>query len=138
MKANGYLVVNLYYEANGEHKRKCKTQLVHRLVAMTYLPNSENKTCVDHINRHRFDNRVCNLRWATQAENRNNIVVGRGCVRQRKDTKTYKRSKPFELQNSVLGKKKTNYFKTKQEAEAYQKIVYQLRCHIRRMRGLNY
>lgn len=41
---------------------------VHRLVCETFLENPENKPTVDHINRDKNDNRLCNLRWATYSE----------------------------------------------------------------------
>ena len=44
---------------------------IHRLVAQTFIPNPENKPCIDHINGDRSDNRVENLRWVTQEENQN-------------------------------------------------------------------
>jgi hypothetical protein len=48
-------------------KRKCF--LIHRLVALQYIPNPENKPQVDHINRDSFDNRKENLRWYSNQEN---------------------------------------------------------------------
>jgi hypothetical protein len=46
-----------------------KSFKVHRLVGFAFIPNPDNKPFIDHINRIRNDNRVENLRWATNAEN---------------------------------------------------------------------
>lgn len=60
--SHGYRRVNL--SANG--KRESWT--VHRLVAMAFIPNPENKPTVNHINEIKDDNRVENLEWATIRE----------------------------------------------------------------------
>ena len=63
-----YLYVYLY--KNDERK----IFRVHRLVAAAFIPNPENKPCIDHINTIRDDNRVDNLSWVTYKENTNNPI----------------------------------------------------------------
>lgn len=63
---DGYYFIGLYN--NGIRK----FYAIHKLVAEAFLPNTENKPCIDHINTDKNDNRVENLRWCTQKENLNN------------------------------------------------------------------
>ena len=61
---NGYMQINLF-TSDGRRKK----ELVHRLVAITFIPNERKLPEVNHIDGVRDNNIVSNLEWVTRKEN---------------------------------------------------------------------
>lgn len=61
----GYLLVRLCY-GDG---RMPKNRTIHSLVAEAFIPNPENKRCVNHKDGNKTNNNVTNLEWNTHKEN---------------------------------------------------------------------
>ena len=119
----GYMRVGLY--SNG-----VKTHFsVHRLIALAYIPNPENKPCIDHINRIRDDNRIENLRWATRLENMQNKGMPKNNTSKTKNVFYDKAHDLWKYEKTVNKIVHQVYFKTENEAIAY-KINYELENNI--------
>ena len=54
------------YLSKIEEKKK---YMIHRLVAIAFIPNPENKNDVDHIDNNPANNSLYNLRWSSRSEN---------------------------------------------------------------------
>lgn len=67
---------NVDHRAGGYYRLKIimddgnkMSMFIHRLVALTYLPNPENKEEVNHIDGNKLNNKLSNLEWVTKKEN---------------------------------------------------------------------
>lgn len=60
---NSYCQLDLFHDTVRERV------LVHRLVAIVFIPNLENKPFVNHIDGNKQNNCVDNLEWVTPSEN---------------------------------------------------------------------
>lgn len=63
LNKDGYACITL---TNKSGRRQ--TVKMHRLVAMTFIPNTENKPTVHHIDGNRANNNIENLEWRTYKE----------------------------------------------------------------------
>ncbi|MBO5706431.1 MAG: HNH endonuclease [Bacteroidaceae bacterium] len=63
-KPNGYMQINLF-TCDGRRKK----EYVHRLVALTFIPNVKKLPEVNHIDGRRDNNVLENLEWVTRREN---------------------------------------------------------------------
>jgi hypothetical protein len=66
---DGYMVIQLTQDKKGF------TQLIHRLLALSFIPNPNNLLEVDHIDRNRSNNSLENLRWSNRVENCLNTIT---------------------------------------------------------------
>lgn len=82
IKKSGYIDINLMKNSVAKSFR------VHRLVAITFIPNPKNKKQVNHKDGNKANNHVDNLEWNTSGENqrhaykngfRNQIGSNNGC-----------------------------------------------------------
>tara|TARA_R110002153_G_C12935401_1_gene456616 strand:+ start:39 stop:503 length:465 start_codon:yes stop_codon:yes gene_type:complete len=111
----GYLQLNLYKEG------KKKLHKIHRLVGLHYIPNPDNKICLDHINRNRSDNRIDNLRWASESENQQNRGTSKNNKLEIKNISKHSQASGYTYEKKINGERHTKYFLTLEEAIEYKK-----------------
>ena len=108
-KRTGYLQVIL---SNDKNK---KIWLVHRLIALTFIPNLENKEQVNHIDGNKHNNNVENLEWVTCSENMKHAF------------KTNLNHSNFKVQSGInhhfYGKHHSNEAKEKSRINHCKKII---------------
>lgn len=61
----GYYYVSMWNKNTNKH---CRFN-VHKLVALTYIPNPNNYSVINHIDGNKTNNSISNLEWCTQRDN---------------------------------------------------------------------
>jgi hypothetical protein len=83
---------------------KTKTHYsIHRIVGELFIPNPENKPTINHKNKQREDNRVCNLEWATITEQNIHKNVNTKITHKINNTNQNNKNIDNELWKSIYG-----------------------------------
>lgn len=79
LKSNKFLKISLtkngYYFVNLKADNNFVPITIHRLLGLYFIPNPENKRCIDHIDRKKINNSLINLRWVSHQENNLNKSI---------------------------------------------------------------
>ena len=65
----GYYALGLEDPKSTPNNRIQKIHKIHRLLAEYFIPNPENKPCINHKDGNKLNNSIDNLEWATISEN---------------------------------------------------------------------
>lgn len=124
-----YMISNSgYYYCNLSINRKIKLYYVHRLVAIAFIPNPDNKEQVNHIDGNKLNNNIENLEWVTQSENCShyrNLPV-------KKVSKTSGREGKLYHMTKYIG-----HFRSLQQAKEYCKMNFNCSLSTEGERNIN-
>jgi len=121
----GYSQVNLYINGKKKH------MLVHRLVALAFLPNFYGKPTVDHKDRKdKTNNSLYNLKWATYEEQARNKGIPSTNTSGVKGVSYCNRDRLWRARLVINGRRLQKSFKIKEDAIAqrleWEKIYYHI------------
>lgn len=132
LKYNGYLQVGL----RKNNKRKYFS--IHRLVAIHFIDNPDNKKQVNHIDCNKQNNKVNNLEWVTPKENqfhakenglRNSMPSGEEHVNYGKYGENSKSAKPVVRYNPVTRESKLYKAKILAKNDGFDVTSISKCCH---------
>ena len=107
----GYYTVKL--RKNGTQKH----HYIHRLLALTYIPNPNNYPCVNHKDCNRLNNNLNNLEWCTQEYNSQSINTTRNFG----GIYFHKKRERYQAQYILNKVRHSKHFKTEEEAQDWLK-----------------
>ena len=120
INSKGYFMV--WLSKNGGRK----SLYVHRLVALSFIPNPACKKCVDHRDGDPLNNKLENLRWATVSENNTNVKMKSHNTSGVKGVCWHKPSSKWCVQIRINGVNKyLGLFETIEEATAVRRKAAQ-------------
>ena len=128
--------------AGGSHKSgykivgiESKTYKAHRVIWIMLFGQIPNKFYIDHINGKKHDNRLENLRLATNSQNQQNRSAPKNSTSGYRGVTWHKAVNKWMARICYQGQRKTiGFFDTAEDAyEAYKKEAKKLFTHIDRL-----
>lgn len=96
---NGYVSVSLYLNSSTRAKRI----LIHRLVAITFIPNPNGLPQVNHKDENKSNNRIDNLEWCTSKYNLIYSSIHKKGLETKNRNKTSNSEKPIiGIKNDII------------------------------------
>ena len=91
---------------------------IHRLVAKAFIPNVDNKGCVDHIDSNKLNKTISNLRWCDLSENQYNRKLNKNSISGVKGVIWVKRENKWRSRITFKGKEiNLGYFDNIEDAK---------------------
>jgi len=112
--SSGYFRITLWKN----NKRKTKT--IHRLIALNFIPNPENKKEINHKNGIKTDNRIENLEWCTHKENMHHAIKN-GLINCKGES---------SLSSKLIEKEILLIRKKRKEGYTYEALAKQFNVHL--------
>ena len=100
--SNGYLGVTLYDDTKKPHML-----LIHRLVAITFIPNPNNYKIINHIDENRNNNFVDNLEWCDPKYNRQYGIGSKRMVETKKKNGSIQKIHQLTLDGEYIAEHET-------------------------------
>lgn len=120
-----YKIINLY--KNGIRK----TLRLHRLLAINFIPNPYNLSCVDHKNRDSLNNDLSNIHWVSNSENSRNKTKQKNTSSIYNGVCFHKKASKWQVSIRINYKKKyIGFFDNEIDAaKAYDKYARENNLH---------
>lgn len=129
------------YKMVGLNKNRVQSQIsVHRLVALHFIPNPENKPQVNHIDGNKLNNDISNLEWVTAKENQKH-AFRLGLKKPTWLGKKLSKETKEKMSNSKKGKEAHNKGKRQKEqihGTLYSYGNYKCRCELCKKANTDY
>lgn len=114
-----------YYDICLFKNKKRKIFHIHRLIAITFIPNLDNFPLIDHIDRNPLNNTLDNLRWVSYSQNNYNKTKQKNSTSQYRGVFWDKSRNKWKVKIVINKKNKhIGYFEIEEEgAKAFNEFI---------------